>query len=70
MKPLHLLVLKRLAFGLPIDVLGMLLVYYLSKRWDFTLIAGVFLVAGHLNDTFGSYLVARKKLQSENDIRE
>ena len=65
MKPAIRTALRRLGVGLALDVLGAALTYRLSGRWDMAVIVGAFLLAGHLNDTFGTWLVLRRKLEEE-----
>ena len=65
MTPLTRRTVKRLLLGLPIDILGAALTYWFFGRWDMAVIVGAFLLAGHLNDTFGTWLVLRRKLEAE-----
>ncbi len=59
--------LRRLLLGMPLDVLGSVITYCLTVRWDLTIIVGGCLVAGHLNSLFILYLVRRRQLESERD---
>ena len=65
MNPLKKRIVKRLLVGFPIDILGAVVTYWFSERWDMTVIVGACLLVGHLNDTFGTYLVLRRKYESE-----
>jgi len=57
---------KRKAFrdflvGLPINAALALLTYWLTGRWDLTLVVALLVFAGVLNNAYGTYLVWKRK---------
>ncbi len=62
-------IMKSCLIALSIAIVGGVLTYWITGRWDMTVIVSVFLLAGSLNASFGNYLARRSKFEKRDGGR-